>query len=231
MKKPARGLFITGTNTEIGKSWVAAMIARQLHEQGRRVGVYKPAASGCTGPIDDLFSEDADQLWQAAGQPLTLNAVCPQRFQAPLAPHVAAEKQGATIDADKLVTGLSVWANACDIVIVEGVGGLMSPVSTDDYVADLAWDFGYPLIVVAANELGVINQTLQTLITAETFRGGLPVAGLIVNHPRGESDESAATNVAELRTRCVPPLLAEVNYQQESFTETIDWWDLAEPVC
>lgn len=228
LKKPKRGLFITGNNTEVGKTYVAALIARQMKAQRIRVGVYKPVASGCTGDGDVLFSEDADQLWQAAGKPLTLADVCPQRFRAPAAPHVAAHAEGKEVNADQLVHGISVWADACDFLIVEGVGGLMSPVAPDDYAADLAWEFGYPLIVVAANELGVINQTLQTLITAETFRDGLPVAGVVLNHPHQGSDASSLTNKAELENRCIPPVLTEVEYGQKSFHDEINWWSLGE---
>lgn len=226
-KQPQRGLFITGNNTEVGKTWVAAMIARQLTSQGRRVGVYKPVASGCQRVNGELVSEDAALLWRAAGEPLTQNEVCPQRFEAPAAPNVAAAAEGKTVDPDALIQGISAWAGACDIIIVEGVGGLMSPVSTDDYAADLAWEFGYPLIVVAANELGVINQTLQTLITAETFRDGLPVAGVVLNHPHDRSDASSSTNFAELTARCVPPLLTEVQFGDDTFRKEIDWWSLA----
>ena len=94
-------------------------------------------------------------------------------FAAPLAPHLAARAEGRRVDPQLLRTGLEFWRESCDIVLVEGAGGLMSPVSDDDYNADLADEFGYPLIIVAANVLGTINATLQTLIVADTFRDGL----------------------------------------------------------
>ena len=93
-RKPVRGLFITGTDTEIGKTYVAALIARSLVAAGHRVGVYKPAASGCSRQGDSLVSDDALALWQAAGSPGTLAEVCPQVFAAPLAPHLAAAAEG-----------------------------------------------------------------------------------------------------------------------------------------
>jgi dethiobiotin synthetase len=221
--KPSRGLFITGTDTGVGKTYVACLIARRLIAQGVRVGVYKPAASGCAAQNGPLVSDDAVALWEAAGKPGELHDVCPQRFRAPVAPHLAARAEGKEIDASLLRTGLSAWRDRCELVLVEGAGGLMSPLSDDDYVADLAYEFGYPLVIVAPNVLGVINQTLQTLITAAAFVDGLPVAGIVLNNVRlAEDDPSVATNLAELEKRCGPPVLAQVACNGE-FSSPIDW--------
>ncbi len=227
-KRPA-GLFVTGTDTEVGKTHVAAAIARQLRAEGRRVGVYKPAASGCRREGDQCVAEDAEILWEAAGRPLTLQAVCPQAFAAPIAPHRAAREEGRRVDADLLRRGIEAWYADFEIVVVEGAGGLMSPMSDDDYVADVAFDLGYPLIVVAPNVLGVINQTLQTLITASTFRDGLDVAGVVLNQlrPPADCDASAASNLEELRARCVPPVLGCLAWQGGQIEPQVDWQTLA----
>jgi dethiobiotin synthetase len=166
MSNSTPGLFITGTDTEVGKTYVAALIARAMAAAGRKVGVYKPAASGCRREADDLVADDAVAIWEAAGRPGELERVCPQRFEAALAPHLAAEAEGRQVDADLLRTGIEYWQQQSDIILVEGVGGLMSPISKDDYVADLADEFGFPLVVVSPNKLGTINATLQTLIAA-----------------------------------------------------------------
>jgi len=221
------GLFVTGSDTEVGKTYVTAMIARWLHEQGVRVGVYKPAASGCPTVDGELLAEDALALWSAAGKPGELSAVCPQKFAAPLAPHRAAEAEGKQIDVDLLRSGLDYWKSRSEFLLVEGAGGLMSPISQDDYVADLASEFGYPLLVVVPNTLGVINQTLQTLITAATFREGLPTAGVILNDSAGQADPSTDTNPAELAARCGPPLLAHVPHGALSFEPAVDWRGVA----
>ena len=223
------GLFITGTGTEVGKTYVAALIARRLAEAGHRVGVYKPAASGCRREGDALVSGDAVTLFSAAGHLGELDRVCPQRFLAPLAPHLAARAEGRRIDAELLRDGLQYWQTRSDVIVVEGVGGLMSPLGEDEYVADLADAFGFPLIVVTRNALGTINQTLQTLITAATFRDGLPIAGVVLNHPTPppDDDPSMATNRQELAARCVPPILAEIGWQAQDFGAEIDWFDLA----
>ncbi|NQT41523.1 MAG: dethiobiotin synthase [Planctomycetes bacterium] len=229
MCKTSRGLFISGTDTGVGKTYVAALIARSLHAAGHRVGVYKPAASGCRRRGDELVSDDALALWEAAGCPATLDEVCPQRFEAPLAPHLAARAEGRRIDGEQLRDGIEPWRKASDVIVVEGSGGLMSPLGDEDYVADLALDLGFPLLVVAPNTLGVINQTLQTLITAATFRDGLLLAGVVLNQPVAPPDDpSRASNRRELEIRCVPPVLAEVAWQADRFDTEVDWFALAE---
>jgi len=225
-----RGLFITGTDTEVGKTYVAARIAAELAAAGFRVGVYKPAASGCSSRDGDLIADDAVALWTSAGSPGSLEEVCPQRFAAPLAPHLAARAEGKRIDARLLRRGLDVWLARSDIVIVEGAGGLMSPLGDDEYVADLAYDFGFPLVVVARDTLGVINHVLQTLIAAAAFRDGLDVAGVVLNRQRsGANDPSLATNAAEIRARSGPPLLAELGFGERRFRPAVDWYALARP--
>lgn len=230
MEKPKHGLFITGTDTGVGKTFVTALIARSLIESGKQVGVYKPIASGCERIGDRLVAEDAERLRAAAGGKLEIDDVCPQRFAAPLAPHLAARAEGKVVDAELLRTGISVWKDRCEIVLVEGAGGLMSPISDVDYVADLAFDLGYPLLVVAPNGLGVINQTLQTLITASTFRDGLDVAGIVLNDLQPQdpgTDPSVETNYEQLASHCVPPVSAHVRWQAVEIKPSVDWMRLA----
>ena len=164
------GLFITGTDTGVGKTYVTAMIARSLVKGGRRVGVYKPAASGCRLEGQHLVSDDAVALWEAAGRPGELDRLCPQRFLAPLAPHLAAQQEASnsTPAAPPRARLLARPGGDC---FSGSAGGLMSPLGETDYVADLATEFGFPLVVVTRNALGTINQTLQTLIAARTFCG------------------------------------------------------------
>jgi dethiobiotin synthetase len=218
------GLFLTGTDTDVGKTFVAASIVRRLRAAGLRVGVYKPAASGCRTIEGELVSDDALQLWEAAGRPGRLHDVCPQRFAAPLAPHLAAQAEGRQIDRKLLRSGLDVWRADSDVLIVEGAGGLLSPMGTDDYVIDLAADLGFPLLVVADNSIGVIHRALTTLLAAEKFREPLAVAGVILNQAR-EPDASSPTNLAELRSRTVVPVLGLI--EQNGEAPDIDWLSLA----
>ncbi len=219
------GLFIAGTGTEVGKTYVAALIARALVAAGHRVGVYKPVASGCRRDGEALVAEDAELLWQAAGRPGDFQRVCPQRFEMPVAPPQAAKAEGRSVDRELLRTGLDYWLERSEIVLVEGAGGLMSPLSETDYNIDLAADLGLPLVIVAANELGTINATLQTLITAGAAAPKLPIAGVVLNQTRGETDESFASNGSELAARCGVPLLGCVDFGAERFPEEIEWVD------
>lgn len=224
------GLFITGTDTGVGKTYVAALIARRLAADRRKVGVYKPAASGCWRRDGSLVSDDAVALWEAAGRPGELEHVCPQLFEAPLAPHLAARAEGQKLDADLLRHGLEHWRRRSEIILVEGAGGLMSPLGEDEYVADLAREFGFPLVVVAPNVLGTINQTLQTLITASIFSSeGLSIAGVVLNHPRPPSadDASLSSNRRELAARCTSPILGEVGWDAGQTNDAVDWFALA----
>ena len=254
---PSRGLLVTGVDTGVGKTEVAAAITRELCRLGHRVGVYKPVASGAdrldataldesvraavaslNWPGSRRIAMDAVRLWQAAGRPPgMLEQVCPQVFEAPLAPNLAARAEGRSVDAGLLRSGLERWTGNCDLVVVEGAGGLMSPISDEDYVADLALDLGYPLIVVAADRIGCINQTLQTLIAALSVGGasdGLSVAGVVLSEtvdPDDDDDPSRASNAQELAARCVPPLLGRLPWKEDQIQpwadQPIDWLDLS----
>ncbi len=219
---PARGVFIAGTDTGVGKTYVGEALARTFVRHGHRVGVYKPVASG----TDEPGPTDFERLWIAAGQPATLPETCPQAFGAPLAPHLAAKAENAAVDQQLLIDGLAQWKDQCDFVLVEGVGGLMSPITEELFCADLAEIFGYPLIVTVPNRLGCINATLQTLVTAATFRDGLPVHGVVLNDhcsPAAEStDESVASNLEQIRKHCVPPVLAHLIYGQTHFGDVVE---------
>ncbi|HEX2475146.1 MAG TPA: dethiobiotin synthase, partial [Lacipirellulaceae bacterium] len=174
-------------------------------------------------------------------RPGTLEQVCPQRFAASLAPHLAARAEGRLVDPRLLRDGIKFWRESSDVVLVEGAGGLMSPLTDDDYNADLAAEFGYPLVVVAANVLGTINATLQTLVTARMYgkagsrkqgarpniTSGLAVAGVVLNSPTAATDDaSVASNAHELSRRCGVPLLATVEHGGR-FEREVDWFALA----
>lgn len=219
------GLFVVGTDTGVGKTYVAARIVAALAREGLSVGVYKPAASSCRRVGRALVSDDAIALWRAAGEPGDLKHVCPQRFSAPLAPHLAARQERKEIDAKLLRKGLDYWRKRSDVIVVEGAGGLMSPIGETDYVADLASEFGYPLIVVAPNRIGTINSTLLTLIAAAARPKPLPIAGIVLNDvlPPDTGDPSMHSNRMELEVRCVPPVLAHLGHGAALFDRAVDW--------
>jgi len=224
------GLFVTGTDTGVGKTHVAAMIARTLKNDGYEVGVYKPVASGCERDAHalltstELTSEDAQLLWDAAGRPGELERVCPQKFAAPLAPHLAARAEGKELDAPLLRRGFDYWRERSATVIVEGAGGLFSPLGDAFYNADLATELGLPLVIVAANRIGTIHATLATLLATRQFSSGeLTIAAIVLSNATADNgtDPSRATNAEELRRHCAGSLLKlEVPIIEVGFGET-----------
>lgn len=221
------GLFVCGTDTGVGKTYVAALIACTLHKQGVRVGVYKPAASGVTRAEVIRRRDDATRLWLAAGCPGTVARVCPQQFRAPLAPYLAAAAEGRQVDPALLRAGLRWWQQRSSLVLVEGAGGLLSPITQQELVADLAREFGYPLVVVAANRVGAIHQVLATLCAAREHCPEVPVAGVVLNQPDATPDAASAHNPAELARLTAVPVLALLKHRARCFEPPVDWLALA----
>ena len=198
-----RGLFVTGTDTGVGKTFVTAGLARLLSDRGLSVGVMKPVETGCARRGDDLIPADAMQLLTAAGGHQDFSSVCPYRFEAPLAPDMAARQAGQSIDPILILDRFRTVAASHDIVLVEGAGGLLVPIWERYTMADLAGDVGLPLLVVTASRLGAVSHTLLTLEHAR-FRG-LPVAAYVLNQLTDAVDDAMSTNAGLLaRSTDVP---------------------------
>ena len=188
---PLSGLFITGTDTNIGKTHVAALIIGALRREVRRVGAYKPVCSGSTTDSDGRpVWDDVARLRAALGETCPDELICPQRFLAPLAPPMAAAAEGRAVDYQQLIQGASAWTELADLLVVEGAGGLLAPIAEAKTVADLAVEIGYPLVIVARCGLGTINHTLLTIEAAQ--RRGLTVAGIVLNQHQPADDLSLA---------------------------------------
>ncbi|HAN96985.1 MAG TPA: dethiobiotin synthase [Planctomycetaceae bacterium] len=212
LEKPPLGLFVVGTDTSVGKTYVTCRLAETLRREGRKVGVYKPAESGWEDPDDPR--SDAHRLWEAAGRVGTIDEVCPMRLKTPIAPHLAAAAEGRVWDRRLIRSGLSVWKGRCDIVLVEGAGGLLSPLGDDESVIDLAAEFGYPLLLVGADRVGVVNQVRLTIVAAKSLYPRLPIAGVILCRTTDERDPSRESNAAVLQQRIDVPILATIDYRQ-----------------
>ncbi|HEU5254045.1 MAG TPA: dethiobiotin synthase [Solirubrobacterales bacterium] len=171
----ADGVFVTGTSTEVGKTVVAAAIARTLAAEGRRVAVFKPAVTG----LDEEGESDHALLRRASGSGQSDEEIAPYRYGPPASPHLAAALAGEEIDPGRLRQAAAAAAEGAEALVCEGVGGLLVPLSPGYLVRDLAADLGYPLVVVAAPGLGTIN---HALLTIEAARGaGLEVAAVVLN--------------------------------------------------
>jgi dethiobiotin synthetase len=168
-----RGVFITGTDTEVGKSVVAASICAALAARGERVAAFKPVVTGLDeepGP----FGRDHELLASVASSGQAADDVAPYRFGPPVSPHLAAELAGVRIEPAELVRA----ARAHELVVCEGVGGLLVPITTGYLVRDLAVDLALPVVIAARAGLGTINHTLLTVEAARA--GGLSVAAVVM---------------------------------------------------
>ena len=172
-----RGLFVTGTDTEIGKTVVAAALTAALAADGVPVGAFKPAVTGLDDAPDGDKPHDHELLAACAG--MAPEAVAPYRFGPAVSPHLAAELAGAVIDAGTLVAAARAAAPDGRTLIAEGVGGLLVPLTLDGVlVRDLVVALGLPLVVVARPGLGTIN---HTMLTIEAARGaGIDVRGVVL---------------------------------------------------
>jgi dethiobiotin synthetase len=171
-----RGLFVTGTDTEAGKTVVAGAILAALRARGERVAAFKPVVTGTDGPPDRDWPPDHELLARAAGS--TPAAVAPHTFGPAVSPHLAAAQAGRRLDPEELVAGARAAAATADLLVVEGVGGLLVPLTEEFLVRDLALALGLPLVVVARPGLGTINHTLLTLEAARA--AGLDVAAVVL---------------------------------------------------
>jgi dethiobiotin synthetase len=174
---PLRGVFVTGTDTGVGKTVLAAAICAALAARGERVAAFKPAVTG----LDDEQGEwgkDHELLAGAANVGQSPEDVTPHRFGPAVSPHYAAELAGTRIEPSKLVAAARTAAAGADALVVEGVGGLMVPLAADYQVRDFAVDLGLPVVIAARTGLGTINHTLLTVEAARA--AGLSVAGVVM---------------------------------------------------
>jgi dethiobiotin synthetase len=195
----SKGIFITGTDTGVGKTIVAAAIARYLRNQGANVGVFKPVTSGALESGENLVSEDAELLRWAAQCIAPATDVSPYVLREPLAPSEAARRDRVTIRYQRIREAFDRLTAHHDFIIVEGAGGLLVPLAQDLLVADLAKRLGLPLLIVARPDLGTVNHTLMTCECA--LCRGIKVLGVVINgqeeHP-GQAESYAPRLIEQL---------------------------------
>lgn len=188
--RPRRGLFVTGTDTGVGKTLISAALLRYARRLGLVPIPFKPAETGC-----EPRPADARALWLAAGPPIPEAEVCLYALRIPVAPLAAARAEGVRIDPQRIVDRATALAAKGDLLLVEGAGGLLVPYAEGVAGVDLAKRLGLPLLVVARTALGTVNHTALTL--REAARNGIPIAGLILNRTPGSEGPQEAGN-AEL---------------------------------
>lgn len=217
---PVRGVFVTGTDTEVGKTVVAAGIAKAIQAQGVNVGVMKPVATGGVKWSADetgghgketRVSRDALFLLKATGLQDPLDLVNPVCLRHPLAPAVAARLEGRVIILRIIRHAFEKLRRLHDFIVVEGAGGLLVPISDDYFMVDMARDFGLPLLIVSRPTLGTINHTALTVACAR--QKGVNVAGVVINYAtqarRGLAEKTNRNAIEEFAGI---PVLGEVDF-------------------
>jgi dethiobiotin synthetase len=233
MRPRLPGIFVVGTDTGVGKTRVTAGVARALGLDGRRVGVLKPVATGATKAGDGWRCEDAERLIEAVGGGLRVERVAPIVYEEPLAPSVAARRSSEPLLHSRVErevdAALTWWEGRAEVMVIEGIGGLLCPLAEESTVADLAVTIDYPIVIVARSSLGTLNHTLLT-VEAARLRS-LRVAGLVLNSPAPPIDRSLeGTNALELARRLPGvPLLADLPFEPNlAFSDlllAVDWFD------
>ncbi|OGW77560.1 MAG: dethiobiotin synthase [Omnitrophica bacterium RIFCSPHIGHO2_02_FULL_49_9] len=222
----AKGIFVTATDTGIGKTVISAGLAMAIRSRGIRVGVMKPVATGCFGERERLISADAVYLFEAAENeyaPLT----SPIRFRNPVAPSIASVYEQKEVDLDAIRGAFGELQKHYDFIIVEGIGGLLVPIKKNYLVANLIREFALPLVIVSNISLGAINHTLLT-VDAALIRG-FKIKGIIFNRaPLVNYSLAEMTNPRVIHELTGIPILGVVPEIQELNVERCRFGSLKE---
>ena len=207
-----KGWFITGTDTEIGKTHITLALMEALKQQGNKVVGMKPVASGCDETDAGLRNSDALAIQAACSSHKAYELVNPYSFKPPIAPHLAAHNNGILIDIEKIASIAYELAHDEDVILIEGVGGWKVPLSGGQMLADLATALDLPVILVVGMRLGCIN---HALLSAEAIgASGLQLAGWIANSVDPDMDERDAVHES-LQQLMDAPLLGQMSYKGE----------------
>ena len=201
------GYFVTGTDTGVGKTCIAAALLHGCAARGLRTVGMKPVAAGCDWRNGVAYWDDVEQLVAASSVQAESAWVNPYRFEPPIAPHLAATQAGVTIQLDVIVAAYRALQAQADVVVVEGAGGWLVPLNPQHSMADLASQLGLPVILVVGMRLGCINHALLTV--AAIAQSGVPLAGWIANQTL-PAMPAFNGNLASLRARIAAPLLGVV---------------------
>lgn len=214
-----KGIFITGTDTGVGKTYVAAGIAEALRDM-LNVGVMKPVETGCPTRKGDLVPRDAYRLINASAVNDELDLVNPYRFSKPLAPYVAAGLEGTKISMSRIMKAFQTLNRRHEFLIVEGAGGVMVPLTKEVTFLDLAQVMRIPVLIVARPGLGTINHTLLTVAALRTRR--IPMAGIVINYAQAQAQGIAEkTNPTTIEKISGVQILSSVPFNFRMFDSIV----------
>ena len=216
-----KGVFVTGSDTGVGKTVIAGAIAAAIKAHGLDVGVMKPVASGAKEIEGKLVSEDAVYLKKIIDSTDDDDLVNPVRLEPPIAPTMAASKSGVPIDIDKIWKAYEVLTNKHDFVVVEGIGGLMVPIDDTLFVADLVRKMDLALVIVSRDYLGTINHTLLTVEYARSRN--IRIKGIVINMLKNGDDF-----VREIEKYSSVPILGTIPFKENVSVEDCVYGDIVE---
>ena len=198
------GIFVTGTDTGVGKTLVSRALIAAFRKAGQKVGAMKPIETGVgeDGPLDAIALRDA------SGATDPLETICPQQFALPAAPNVAARAENREVDLASIDAAYERIARGCDLMIVEGAGGLLVPIRGGWTMAELARKLALPLLIVARATLGTINHTALTLEVAASKK--LPLLGVVISHAEGPLSAADTSNLLALKEILGDRLIGEI---------------------
>ncbi|QPG04750.1 dethiobiotin synthase [Salinimonas marina] len=209
-----QSFFITGTDTEVGKTYFTARLMHTLASEGHQVAGYKPVAAGCELINNEPVNEDAQAIYNACTVPATLQQVNPIALMPPIAPHIAATEAGVTLKLSQLVAGYrQLAAYQPDVLLMEGAGGWQLPLGNNLWMPDVVKHLKLPVIIVVGMRLGCLN---HALLTARAItQAGLSIHGWVANQLTPQPMLYYAENLATLREAMPAPLLAELPFEAD----------------
>ena len=211
--------FVSGIDTDIGKTVATGVLAKQLLQQGKSVSTQKPVQTGCQNIADDIAVHRkimGISLQEADKQRLTM----PEIFSYPASPHLAARLDSRTLDLDKIRTATQQLAAQYEIVLVEGAGGLMVPLTENLLTIDYIQQQAYPVILVTSGQLGSINHTLLSFAALKQY--GIQLHSLIFNHIHDSKDETVAGDTLEYLKGRLKDEFPEAQWQELAKTEVVN---------
>jgi len=217
----AKGFFVTGTDTGVGKTIITAALIKAASLLGFRTCGIKPIETGCLREGDMFIPSDGIFIKTIAHMEETVNHISPSCFEEPLAPLPASEIEGTQVDFEKIMKEYASLSQKYDVVIIEGIGGLLVPIRKDYFVLDLARDFGLPVIVVSKPGLGTINHTMLSVHYA--IKEGLSVAGIVINYSRPPEGSLAENTNPDVIKKISPvPIIGIFPYLKDLEETTIE---------